>query len=52
MNKPLVAISADVYVSTQGLVREDDEISKVIAACLWEATSFRFTYGWFPFEVK
>jgi len=50
------ALSGDTHcrsrVSTQGLVGEGDEISKVIAVHVWEATGFKFTYSWFPFEVQ
>jgi hypothetical protein len=32
-------------VSTQGLVGDTNEIGRAIAARVWEATGFRFTYG-------
>ena len=31
-------------VSTQGLATEEDAILKTIAARVWEATGFRFTF--------
>jgi hypothetical protein len=48
------ALAGDFYysarISAQGLAGDVNEISKSITACVWEATGFRFTYGWFPLE--
>ena len=44
--------SCRTRVSTQGLVGEDGEVFKVIIGRVWEATGFRFTYGWFSLEVQ
>ena len=44
-------ISYHAHVSTQGLPEEADEAFNVIAVRVWEATGFRFTYGWYLLEV-
>ena len=36
--------------STRGLAGEADEICTRIVGHVWEATWFRFTYGWFSLE--
>ena len=38
-------------VSTQGLAVAEAEVIRVIVGRVWEATGFRFTYGWFPLEL-
>ena len=43
-------ISWSTHVSTQGLVGNADEMCAAIVGCVWEATGFRFTYGWLPLE--
>ncbi len=43
-------ISFSARVSTQGLGVEEDGICTTIVGRVWEATGFRFTYGWFPLE--
>ena len=43
-------ICCSVRVSTQGLAGEADEICARIVGRVWEATGYRFTYGWFPLE--
>ena len=46
------AISCSTRVSTQDLSVEADDIYPIVIGRVWEATGFRFTYGWFPLEVK
>lgn len=38
-------------VSTRGMVGEEDDILKLILRRVWDATGFRFTYGWFLLGV-
>ena len=38
-------------VSTQGMVGEEEDISKLILRRVWDATGFRFTYGGFLLGV-
>jgi len=45
-------ICCSARVSTQGLTGEVDEICKKLVGRVWEATGFRFTYGWFPLEEQ
>src|SRR5258708_35384226 len=45
-------ISYPAYISTEELPGDTDEVLKVISACMWEVTGFRFTYGQFPLEVQ
>ena len=49
---PRGVISYSVHISTQGLAGDKGEIRKVIIGHVWEATGFRFAYGWFPLEVQ
>ena len=45
-------ICCRMRVSTQGLAAEDDTILKIIAAHVWEATGFRFTFVWLLLAVQ
>ena len=45
-------ISCHARVSTQGIAAEGDAILKIIAARVWEATGFRFTFVWLLPEVQ
>ena len=45
-------ICCRMRVSTQGLAAEEDEIIKIIAGRVWEATGFRFTFVWLLLEVQ
>ena len=44
------AISCSTCVSTQELSGEADDICSIVIGHVWEATGFRFMYGWFPLE--
>ena len=45
-------ICCSVCVSTQGLGGDTDEMCARIVGHVWEATGFRFMYGWFPLDGR
>ena len=45
-------LSYQTCVLTQGMTDEEGDIFDVIAACVWDATGFRFMFVWFLTEVQ